>query len=235
MNTNSSKSYTHNLVNALYTMRGLLETCLDQEGTDEIEQKAKMVLKRAYGQADQALRIAKRLGALSIWQNGGKPQATRGKASLKQAWRNSLDTLRQEKGEFEKVEVMDRIPKDFPLIQCHVEDLREIFFHLVSNAVEAMKGEGKLIIRSQISFSTKEESFATIQVADTGPGIPGTLLPNIFLPFRTTKSFRKGNGLGLYLTHQLVRRNGGRITASSFLGTGTTFTLEFPLAKRRDS
>ena len=94
-----------------------------------------------------------------------------------------------------------------------------------------MAGEGKLIARAQISFTTKEESFAVIQVSDTGPGIPRPLLPHLFLPFCSTKSLRKGNGLGLYLTRQLVARNGGRITASSFAGAGTTFTLEFPLAK----
>ena len=223
MNSAPSKLYGHNLVNALYVMKSLLETC-------EREQKPDGVLERIYEQADQALRMAKRLSMVSALKNGDEKSA-RGRASLSQAWRNTLALLRHERAGLKEIEIIDRIPADFPLIQCRPRDLREIFFHLASNAVEAMAGEGKLILRSQLSFSTQEVPYATIQMADTGPGIPESLLPNLFLPFASTKSFRKGNGLGLYLTHQLVRRNSGRITVSSFPAAGATFTLEFPLAK----
>ena len=72
-----------------------------------------------------------------------------------------------------------------------------------------------------------------ITLSDTGPGIPKDQLPYIFHPFFTTKAEGQGNGLGLYLTKELVRKNGGRITVSSFEGSGTTFTLEFPLAPRK--
>lgn len=208
--------YTHNLVNALYLMKCSLETG---------------ALERACGQADQALWIAKRLGALSMCGNGNDPPKARGKAFLKQVWKSTLASIDRQKGGLEKIELIDRIPGNFPPVQCKEKDLREIFFHLATNATEAMGEGGKLIIRSQICFSTKEEAFAVIQIADTGPGIPQSRLNNLFLPFYSTKSCKNGNGLGLYLTRQLVHRNHGRITASSFPAAGATFTLEFPLAK----
>ena len=216
--------YSHNLVSTLYAMKGLLETC----------GLPRAALKRACGQADEALKIAKRLGSVWVVRGDGNEKAlpSRLRVSVKRAWQKTLGLLKKEFS-LSAVEILERVPDPFPFVECHPRDLAEILYHLARNAVQAMKGEGKLILRTQLAFTTREEAFATIQLADTGPGIPEGELPNLFLPFFSTKSARQGNGLGLYLVHQLVRRNGGRITVSSFKNAGTTFTLDFPLAKRK--
>ena len=114
-------------------------------------------------------------------------------------------------------------------------ELQEILYELAKNALQAMqKGKarvkGKLILQAQLGFSTHEEPFALVTVADTGPGIPEEELPNLFQPFFTTQPGEGGNGLGLYLAKQLVLNNEGKITAASFEGFGTSFAIELPVA-----
>ncbi len=72
----------------------------------------------------------------------------------------------------------------------------------------------------------KTNSKVIVEISDTGPGIPKENLARVFEPFFTTKG-PKGSGLGLYITKQLVERNGGKISVKSKLGEGTSFRLEF--------
>lgn len=213
--------YAHNLVSSLYAMKELLESfLLNRQDGD--------VLKRAYSQADQALKIAKRLGEILAYNETASNGQRDYQASVKRTWERLTRILDRETF-LANVKILERIPEPFPLIRCHPRDFREILFHLVRNCLQAMGGNGKLVVRAHLSFSTQEEPFATIQVADTGPGIPQSRLPRLFLPFYSTKPWREGSGLGLFLTRHLVQRNCGRITVSSFSGFGTTFTLEFPI------
>ena len=222
--------YAHNLVSSLYVMKGLLESFLRQhkeEGREEI-------LQRVYGQASHALAIAKKLEQVAACapENGrSKPSAF--KISVRGIWRNTLELLKKDFS-LEQIEILERIPEPFPSIRCHPADFGEILYHLTRNSLEAMQGRGKLVVRVQLSLSPQEKPFAMIHLADTGPGIPVPVLSRLFLPFSTTKRGNGGTGLGLFLTHQLVRRNQGRIIVSSFKGFGTTFTLGLPLACRRD-
>lgn len=223
--------YDHDLRNSLYVTKGLIESFLldwtegrfqDKEGALE---KSLITLKKAYTQVEQASHIVDKLRVLLKGE-----RRRRQAVSVREAW-HEIFALLTKAFSLEKLEVLERIPENFPQVRCHLGDLKEILYHLSRNAIQAMAGEGKLVIRASVSFSTKEEPFATIQIADTGPGISESKLASLFLPFYTTKPSEKGTGLGLYLTRQLILRNEGRITVSSFVGFGTTFTLEFPLAK----
>lgn len=230
----SAPPYAHDLVSSLYAMKGMIENFLlhQEEGhfADEKEtlEKSQEVLKRAISQADRVLQVVKKLGTMKEEGLRGAPQRT----PIRETWEEALSLLTKTKEwTSEGVEILERVPESFPFVQCSKEDLKEIFFHLIQNACQAMQRKGILVIRAQISFTTQEEPFALIQISDTGPGIPESILSRLFEPFFTTKPKGRGNGLGLYLTRQLVHRNHGRITAASFLGSGTTFTLEFPLTK----
>ena len=230
--------YAHNLVSSLYVMKGLLESFLLQykEGREEpltpngARGKSEQILAQACGQANQAIAIAKRLEeGMKGSQERVCDQPSDFKVSVKETWRNTLQLLKKD-FPLEKIEILERIPEPFPLIRCHPADFGEMLYHLARNSLEAMKGTGKLVIRAHLSLSPRQESFAMIHLADTGPGIPGPVLSRLFLPFSTTKKSNGGTGLGLFLTVQLVRRNSGRITVSSFKGYGTSFALELPLA-----
>ena len=230
--------YAHNLVSSLYALKGLVESFLlnCEEGRvgnhEEALRLSEEILRRTHGQADQALQIAKRLGEVAAFG----PEKTNGsngsKVSVQIAWRSTVELLKKEYS-LKGLEILERIPENFPSINCHPVDFKEILYHLAKNSFQAMKGKGKLVIRAHDSFSVQEEPFASIQLADTGPGIPHPALTRLFLPFATTKNCSEGSGLGLFLTRQLVRRNHGRITVSSFEGFGTTFLLEFGFPKSK--
>lgn len=231
----------HNVVNLLYSIQGMAEAYraeVEEErfsGPEERLRRAEELLKRNSAQAEQALAITKRLGHVL----NRRPSSLRHRASLVKAWQAVRDHLEKRFPPSGR-EILERIPEGFPEIRCAQKELEEILYVLAANALEALGGAGtdgkplgrKLIIRAQLGFSTKEEPYASITVADTGPGISEKKLPNLFQPFASTKSPGSGNGLGLYLARELVLKNEGRITAASFEEFGTTFTLEFPIASR---
>jgi signal transduction histidine kinase len=70
---------------------------------------------------------------------------------------------------------------------------------------------------------------ATIEISDTGQGIPQENLKRIFEPFFTTKETGKGTGLGLSVSYGIVARHGGEIQVDSQVGRGTTFRICLPL------
>jgi signal transduction histidine kinase len=89
-----------------------------------------------------------------------------------------------------------------------------------------MDGKGKLTIKSRLLPNGDRVS---VEISDTGPGIPGAILPHIFEPFFTTKEQGKGTGLGLSLAYGIVENHGGSIKATSKPGKGTTFIIELPI------
>ena len=230
--------YAHNLVSSLYAIKGLVEAFLlnCEEGRagnrEEVLRRSEEILRRTHGQADQALQIAKRLGEVVSLGPEKKNGSSGSKVSVQTAWQNTVELLKKEYS-LKALGILERIPENFPAISCDPDDFKEILYHLAKNSFQAMSGKGKLVIRAHYSFSQQEEPLASIQLADTGPGIPNSVLTRLFLPFSTTKNCSEGSGLGLFLTRQLVRRNHGCITVSSFEGFGTTFILEFPFLKSK--
>ena len=98
--------------------------------------------------------------------------------------------------------------------------------NLIVNAQEALPLEGgRITVRTGTSIEG-----GWLQVADTGVGMPPEVKQRLFEPFFTTKG-EKGTGLGLAMVDTFVRRSGGSITVDSEPGTGTTFTLRFPLVR----
>lgn len=229
----------HNMVNLLYTMKGLIEAHLDrfEEGyfkeDKEALSHAHEIMKRVYAQAERALEVTRKISRVMkmMKQDGTEPLD---RISLKEVWEEVMETLGKWYS-MEGLEIISGIPEEFPRILCGRGDLLEIFYCLADNAIQAMQGKGKLIIRASLGFRSEEDAIANVTVADTGPGIPGEVLNHLFEPFMTTKTLEKGNGLGLCLVKGLVRRNGGGISVSSFPGCGTTFTLTFPVAKAKDT
>ncbi len=121
---------------------------------------------------------------------------------------------------------VDKNFSELPPIKAKPEEIQQIFINLLTNAVQAMEGKGKL------SISTEGQNgnvLATIR--DTGPGIPQEYLSKIYDPFFTTKEQGRGTGLGLNIVHKLVVKLGGKIDVSSREGKGTTFSLTFPASQ----
>jgi C4-dicarboxylate-specific signal transduction histidine kinase len=109
-------------------------------------------------------------------------------------------------------------------------ELRQIIANIVANAVDAMRRGGRLRIRISSYSSADGTPRVRLTIADTGSGIPAALLPAIFEPFVTTKG-ETGTGLGLWVTGEIIRRNGWSIRVRSRSrgeSVGTVFSLSMP-------
>lgn len=98
------------------------------------------------------------------------------------------------------------------------DQLRQVFWNLLLNAVQAMREGGTLSVETR-----RVGRHAEVLVRDTGPGIPAGIQARIFEPFVTTKS--GGTGLGLAIVRRIIEDHGGRITVSAHDGAGTCFVL----------
>jgi len=99
-----------------------------------------------------------------------------------------------------------------------------VFLNLITNAAQAIDGDGTLTIDSKSDGQNVELSFS-----DTGCGIPDDVLPKIFDPFFTTKPVGEGTGLGLSIVHKIVKSHGGSIKVRTTPKKGTTFTVSLPV------
>jgi signal transduction histidine kinase len=114
-----------------------------------------------------------------------------------------------------------------PPVRGNSGKMQQVFLNLILNARDAMDDGGTLRIATR-----SHEGLATVEVSDTGKGIPAEDLPRIYDPFFTTKSAKKGTGLGLAVTYGIVREHNGSIEVSSKPGDGTRFRLDFPLLRK---
>jgi len=225
----------HNVVNLLYTVKGIIETYLvDVEEGRYDDARARLaqadkVIRKSYSQVDGAIRITRRLSSVLRASERGCEYGA--KSSISESWQDVRRLLAKE-FRLDIVEIIDRIPEEFPALACGMKDLKEILYNLTKNALQAIGIQGKLVIRAQIKLGMDGKSHAVVSISDTGPGLSGNRLAQLFKPFYSTKSVDQGNGLGLYLTKELVSKNRGSIEVTSFEGCGTTFALTFLLAEQ---
>lgn len=111
-----------------------------------------------------------------------------------------------------------------PEINADPIQLERVFINLFLNAIDAMPNRGNLTITTEQTGSQ-----ISIKVSDTGVGITKEDLPHIFDPFYS-KGKHKGTGLGLAVTHQIIRNHKGMIQLESTLGKGTTFYIHLPIS-----
>jgi len=105
--------------------------------------------------------------------------------------------------------------------------LQQVFMNLIVNARDAMPFGGELTLATEAENST-----VRVEVGDNGVGIPADHLQKIFDPFFTTKSTSRGTGLGLAVSYGIIREHSGKVQVESQVGKGTTFRLEFPVARK---
>jgi len=109
------------------------------------------------------------------------------------------------------------------------EMIRQVFFNLSINAIQAMPNGGRLRISSQPNGAERDgQRFASVQFADTGEGIPPEQLSYIFEPFFTTKGVSEGTGLGLAICQRIVEKHGGWIFVTNEPDGGASFTIHLP-------
>ena len=122
------------------------------------------------------------------------------------------------------------ISKDYgviPLIECYPGQLNQVFMNILSNAIDAIKGNGVITIST-----SKSNGFIQINITDTGSGMPEHIKAKIFDPFYTTKEVGEGTGLGLSISHGIIEKHNGMIKVHSEVGKGSEIIINLPLIQK---
>jgi signal transduction histidine kinase len=223
-----SAGINHEICNPLGIARGQCEAFLlnSKDGlyknktSEELLQKASEIMAKVIKETDRATAITKKLSSFA------KP--AKGEAETVDIGRE-IDEVFGLVGyelKLEKIEFVKEMAPGLPGIFVDRKQLQEVLFNLIRNAGQAIGEKGRIKVRASGHGGT-----VTIDVQDSGSGIPPEKIKELFNPFFTTKEPGKGTGLGLFIVRQVVEKNGGRIfLKKTAVGEGTTFTLEFPAA-----
>jgi PAS domain S-box-containing protein len=143
------------------------------------------------------------------------------------------DTLNLLEHQFKtsNVRLEPALDASLPRILGNPGKLQQVFLNLFLNAKDAMAGGGTLRVATEVN------GHVGVSISDTGSGIAPEHVKRIYDPFFTTKSApregqRRGTGLGLAVTYGIIQEHAGKIEVQSEAGHGTTFYLEFPLARK---
>ena len=122
------------------------------------------------------------------------------------------------------VTVVREYEEDLPVIEAFASELNQVWTNLIDNAIDAMEGEGTLVVRAR-----RDDPWVVVQIEDSGSGIPEDIQSKIFDPFFTTKGQGDGTGLGLNISRNLiVQKHFGEISVESKPGS-TCFTVRLPI------
>lgn len=126
-----------------------------------------------------------------------------------------------------------RVPDEEVVVRCDPTRVEQVLNNLISNAIKYSPAGGPVTLTV-----SRDDRFATIEVADRGIGIARDELQSVFKPFQRTGASRDsipGVGLGLWVSRQIVEAHGGSLDVSSQLGVGSTFRVRLPLASQAEA
>jgi signal transduction histidine kinase len=135
-----------------------------------------------------------------------------------------LETEAKEKDVKVGIQLAAKLPKIF----IDKEQIKQVCMNLILNAIQSIEGGGAVEVSTHLFGRNGSTRFVQIEVRDTGIGIPEKDIENIFDPFFTTK--KDGSGLGLSISHQIVKEHGGYIVVESQVGRGTSFFVRLPVS-----
>ncbi len=125
-----------------------------------------------------------------------------------------------------EIVVEQELRSDLPLLQLDRDQMKQAFYNVVKNSLEAMHRHGTLRIRTDL-----DDTHVIIRFVDTGGGMSAENLSRVFEPYFTTKPV--GTGLGLLIVRRIVREHGGELSIESSEGKGLTLTIRLPYIERR--
>lgn len=123
------------------------------------------------------------------------------------------------------IDIQKDFSADVPSIRVDPEQLEQVFFNFISNAIDAIEKNGTIQVKTRI-----RDSRMVIRIKDDGPGIPEEDQERLFDPFFTTKVTGKGTGLGLWVNYSIIQKVGGTIQVESKPGKGATLIVALPIA-----
>jgi signal transduction histidine kinase len=145
----------------------------------------------------------------------------------------NVNTIVEEAVRFFAPELQDReiaieqeLRSDLPLLQLDRDQMKQAFYNVIKNSVEAMHRRGTLRIRTDLA-----DTHVIVRFVDTGGGMSAENLSHVFEPYFTTKP--SGSGLGLLIVRRIVREHGGELSIESSQGRGLTLTIRLPFIDKR--
>jgi signal transduction histidine kinase len=145
----------------------------------------------------------------------------------------NLNTIVEEAVRFFMPEIQDRdivveeeLRSDMPLLQLDRDQMKQAFYNVIKNSLEATKPHGTLHIRTDM-----DDTNVIVSFIDTGSGMSAGNLGRVFEPYFTTKP--TGTGLGLLIVRRIVREHGGELSIESAEGEGLTLTIRLPYIEKR--
>jgi two-component system NtrC family sensor kinase len=119
---------------------------------------------------------------------------------------------------------------NLPKIECLPGKINQVFMNLISNAIQAIKSNGKDREEEQLTIKTwYEDTGVKISIKDTGTGMTDEVKHKIFEPFFTTKEVGEGTGLGLSIVFSIIEKHKGHIDVVSEVDKGTEFIITLPV------
>ena len=125
-----------------------------------------------------------------------------------------------------EIMVEQELRSDLPLLQVDRDQIKQAFYNVIKNSLEAMNRHGTLRIRTDL-----DDTHVIIRFIDTGGGMSAESLSRVFEPYFTTKP--SGTGLGLLIVRRIVREHGGELSIESSQGKGLTLTIRLPYIDKR--
>ncbi len=210
----------HEINNPLNFIMGAyvgLEQYFQEEGDSGEDMDAKSYLKTLKIGLDRATNIVKSLNLFSRENRTNNEDC-----NVNTIIENCLTMVNSQL--LDRVEIIKKYSTEEIIVLGNVGRLHQVFVNIISNASQAISGEGKVEITTSLNAD-----HAIIEVKDNGEGISEDNLPKITDPFFTTKEPGKGTGLGLSICYNIIREHGGEIKFDSNLGEGTTVSIKLPL------
>jgi two-component system, sporulation sensor kinase E len=183
----------------------------DEEAKSELKELVK-VSRKEVGRLDTIIRQFLKALRPSIPER--KPH------SLSQLVEETLEVMKHEMTDRRMLVEMD-FPDDIPAVAVDETQVKQVFFNIVKNALQAMEDGG--ILRTS---TFQSDRFISAVFEDNGPGIDPEKMGAIYEPYHTTK--KEGTGLGMMIVQRIMRDHGGEIEINSEPGRGTRVTLRFP-------
>lgn len=138
------------------------------------------------------------------------------------------NTLRLLSGELKNRIQIKKKYGHLPRIQCYTSQLNQVFMNILSNAAQAIQGEGSIEIETYV----ESVDHIVVKIRDNGEGMSKATMEKIFDPFFTTKSQGTGTGLGLSISYGIIQNHKGELTVSSKLKEGTEFKIRLPIRQK---
>jgi PAS domain S-box-containing protein len=207
----------HEINNPLSGIIGMAEVALEEEDIS----KSRSYLMDIMSCAE---RIAEIVRGLKSYSRAAK-KGELGVVDLNEVLEESLKMVRLaiRPASVEVIKKFQPIEK----IQANIGEIQQVFTNLITNAFQAMDGNGGRLVLSTRSLKDSVEA----KVSDSGNGIPQKYINQIFDPFFTTKNPGEGTGLGLNIVYRIVTKYEGTIDVESKEQVGTTFKIKFPIRR----